>query len=69
MNMKIKYLLFNTFIFCSLFSLQAQTKVSSFVSKAGDLVSQFTREGADSVVELKLTGKINAIDFTSARRI
>lgn len=67
MNMKIKYLLFNTFIFCSLFSLHAQTKVSSFVSKAGDLVSQFTREGADSVVELKLTGKINAIDFRHLR--
>lgn len=65
--MKIKSVLFNIFLFSNLLSLQAQTKASSFIPKAGNLISQFTREGADSIVELKLTGKINAIDFRHLR--
>jgi hypothetical protein len=65
--MRIKTLLLSGILFCGLGSLSAQTKMAYSVSKAGTLISQLTREGADSIVELKLTGKINAVDFRHLR--
>lgn len=67
MNMKIKTFLLYALLIGGISSLHAQSRMTYSVSKAGTFVSQLTREGADSIVELKVTGKINAVDFRHLR--
>jgi len=65
--MKIKTYLTCILLFCGISATNAQDKMTYSVSKAGTLISQMTQQGADSIVYLKLTGKINAIDFRHIR--
>lgn len=65
--MRIKTFLVSALLFYSASAMNAQTRMAYSVAKAGTLISQLTREGADSIVELKITGKINAVDFRHLR--
>lgn len=64
--MKIRAFLYTLFIL-SVINANAQKKITYSVDKAGTLITQMTQQGADSIVYLTVTGKINAIDFRHLR--
>jgi hypothetical protein len=64
---KIRTIITATLLLTGIVTSSAQEKMTYSVSKAGTLITQLTRQGADSIVSLKITGKINAIDFRHLR--
>lgn len=54
-------------MFCGSVMTSAQEKVTYSIDKPGSLTSLLTEEAANNIVDLKLTGKINAIDFRHLR--
>jgi hypothetical protein len=65
--MKIKTTIFSILLFCGISVAEAQIKMTYSVDKPGTLISQMTLQRADSIVYLKVTGKINAVDFKHLR--
>jgi hypothetical protein len=65
--MKVKILALGIIFLCVIPNISAQERQTYSVNKAGTLISLFTREGADGIKQLKLTGKINAVDFRHLR--
>lgn len=64
--MKIRIFFIITLLLATM-TAGAQEKMTYSVAKAGTLISLMTQPGADSIVYLKLTGKINAVDFRHLR--
>lgn len=66
--MKTKHLIIAALILLiNLGRIHAQTHKTIYVDKAGTLISQLTKEEADQITNLTITGKINATDFKYLR--
>lgn len=66
MNRK-QLLLIGIALLANIFGATAQVLKALYVDKSGTMISQITEEEANSVTNLTVVGKINAIDFKSLR--
>lgn len=65
-----QFKIFLLFLFISLSATASNTDEDMkavYVAKAGTLISEFTKHEANALTHLKISGKINAIDFKNLR--
>lgn len=65
--MKVKHLFIGLALTANIFGATAQISKTYYVGKAGTLISMMTIEEANTITNLTLTGKLNAIDFRHLR--
>jgi len=65
--MRKQLLFIGILLLANIFGAAAQVYKALYVDKSGTMISQITEEEANSVTNLTVVGKINAIDFRSLR--